>query len=184
LLTINIGTEPPALIQVSQSAGATYFIGGKINESLLTYDKDFNPRPLLATRWTVSPDGRVYRFSLREGVKWHDGEDFTAADVAFSILALKQYHPRGRATFASVELVNAVGPHEVELQLSKPAPYLLWAFASFESPIVPRHLYEGTSVAANPCNIAPVGTGPFRFVEWARGSHVRVVRNEAYWDPP
>ena len=54
-LAINIGTEPPALIQVTQSAGATYFIGGKINESLLTYDNDFNPQPLLATAAASRP---------------------------------------------------------------------------------------------------------------------------------
>jgi len=181
-LAINIGTEPPALIQVTQSAGATYFIGGKINESLLTYDNDFNPQPLLATEWAVTPDGLRYHFKLRQGVKWHDSQEFTAADVAYSILTLKQYHPRGRVTFASVDKVNAIGPYEVELELSKPAPYLLWAFASFESPILPRHLYEGTSIGENPHNIAPIGTGPFKFVEWARGSHVRVVRNDGYWD--
>ena len=181
---INIGIEPSVLLQVAYSAGAAYFIGGKMNESLLTYDKDFNPQPLLATEWTVAEDGLRYGFKLRQGVTWHDGKDFTADDVAFSILALKQYHPRGRATFANVDKVNVLGRHEVELILSKPAPYLLWAFASFESPIVPRHLYEGTDIANNPRNAAPIGTGPFKFAEWARGSHVRVVRNESYWGAP
>jgi peptide/nickel transport system substrate-binding protein len=183
-VAINIGTEPPLLLQVAQSAGATYYIGGKINEGLLTYDKDLNPQPLLATEWTVAPDGLRYRFRLREGVKWHDGRDFTAEDVAFSILTLKQYHPRGRATFASVAQANVLGPHDVELILSKPNPYLLTAFAGFESPIVPRHLYEGTNIAGNPYNAAPIGTGPFRFAEWVRGSHVRLVRNENYWGAP
>jgi peptide/nickel transport system substrate-binding protein len=183
-VAINIGTEPPLLLQVAQSAGATYYIGGKINEGLLTYDKNLNPLPLLATEWTVAPDGLRYRFKLCEGVKWHDGKDFTADDVAFSILTLKQYHPRGRATFANVEQASVLGPHEVELVLSKPAPYLLAAFAGFESPIVPKHLYEGTNVADNPHNAAPIGTGPFRFAEWARGSHVRLVRNENYWGAP
>jgi peptide/nickel transport system substrate-binding protein len=183
-VAINIGTEPPVLVLVAHSAGATYYIGGKITEGLLTYDKDLNPQPLLATEWTVSPDGLRYRFKLREGVKWHDGKDFTADDVAFSILTLKQYHPRGRATFASVQQANVLARHEVELLLSQPNPYLLTAFASFESPIVPKHLYEGTSVADNPHNTRPIGTGPFRFAEWARGSHVRLVRNENYWGSP
>lgn len=183
-VSINIGTEPPVLICIAHSAGAAYYTGGKTNESLLTYDKDFNPQPLLATEWKVAPDGLRYWFKLREGVKWHDGKDFTADDVAFSILALKQNHPRGRATFASVDKVNVLGRHEAELILSKPAPYLLTAFASFESPIVPKHLYEGTNIADNPRNAAPVGTGPFKFVEWVRGSHARFVRNEGYWDAP
>ncbi|WP_178128814.1 ABC transporter substrate-binding protein [Rhizobium rhizogenes] len=181
-VSINIGTEPPVLVLVAHSAGAAYYISGKATEGLLTYDKDFNPQPLLATEWKVRDDGLRYWFKLREGVKWHDGKDFTADDVAFSILALKENHPRGRATFAYVQQANALSPHEVELILSKPAPYLLSAFASFESPIVPKHLYEGTKIAENPHNIAPVGTGPYKFAEWVRGSHALFVRNQDYWD--
>ena len=183
-VAINIGTEPPVLVLIAHSAGAAYYIGGKTTESLLTYDNDFNPQPLLATEWTVSDDGLRYWFKLREGVKWHDGQDFSAEDVAFSILTLKENHPRGRATFASVTEANVLAPNEVELILSKPAPFLLKAFASFESPIVPKHLYEGTTIAENPNNTAPVGTGPFKFVEWVRGSHVILQRNENYWGAP
>ena len=180
-VSINIGTEPPVLVLIAHTAGAAYYISGKTNEGLLTYDENFQPQPLLATEWEVAEDGLRYAFKLREGVKWHDGKDFTAEDVAFSILALKEHHPRGRATFASVEQVNVLGSHEVELILSKPAPFLLTAFASFEAPIVPKHLYEGTNVPENPHNVAPVGTGPFTFVEWVRGSHVILKKNENYW---
>lgn len=180
-VSINIGTEPPVLVLIAHTAGAAYYISGKTTEGLLTYDENFEPQPLLATEWEVAEDGLRYAFKLREGVKWHDGKDFTAEDVAFSILALKEHHPRGRATFASVEEVNVLGPHEVELILSKPAPFLLTAFASFEAPIVPKHLYEGTNIPENPHNVAPVGTGPFTFVEWVRGSHVILKKNENYW---
>ncbi|MDB5587712.1 MAG: Extracellular solute-binding protein family 5 middle family protein 13 [Devosia sp.] len=183
-LTFNIGTEPPVLVLIAHTAGAAYNISGKVNEGLLTYDADFNPQPLLATEWKVAEDGLRYWFKLREGVKWHDGEDFTAKDVAFSIQALKDNHPRGRATYASVASINVLASHEVELILAKPAPFLLKAFASFESPIVPKHLYEGTNIPENPHNIAPVGTGPFVFKEWVRGSHAIFTRNEAYWDNP
>ena len=183
-ISINIGTEPPVLVLIAHSAGAAYYISGKATESLLTYDEDFNPQPLLATEWTVAEDGLRYWFKLREGVKWHDGEDFTAEDVAFSILALKEHHPRGRATFASVEQANVLAPNEVELILSKPAPFLLSAFASFEAPIVPKHLYEGTNIPENPHNAAPIGTGPYKFVEWVRGSHALFTRNENYWGAP
>ena len=181
-VTINIGTEPPVLVLIAHTAGAAYYTSSKTNESLLTYDEDFTPQPLLATEWKVADDGLRYWFKLREGVKWHDGTDFTAEDVAFSILALKEHHPRGRATFASVNAVNVLGTHEVELLLTKPAPFLLTAFASFEAPIVPKHLYEGTAIPENPHNYAPIGTGPFVFQEWVRGSHVIYTRNENYWD--
>lgn len=183
-VAINIGTEPPVLTLIAHTAGAANYISGKVNESLLTFDEEFQPKPLLAVEWDVADDGLRYWFKLRDGVKWHDGEAFSAEDVAFSILALKEYHPRGRATFAAVQQVNVLAPNEVELILSKPAPFLLRAFASFEAPIVPKHLYEGTDIPTNPRNAAPVGTGPFRFVEWVRGSHALFERNEDYWDAP
>ncbi len=130
-LTVNIGgAEPPVLVLAAHTAGAVVYITAKITEGLLTYDFDFTPKPLLATEWQVSEDGLRYWFKLREGVKWHDGEDFTADDVVFSILSLKEVHPRGRATYAKVTAVNALNPHEVEILLSEPAPYLISAFAS------------------------------------------------------
>lgn len=90
----------------------------------------------------MSEDGLRYWFRLRDGVKFHDGTPFTADDVKFSFETLREHHPRGRATFAPVEAINIHGPHEIELILTCPAPYLLKALASFESPIVPKHLYE------------------------------------------
>ena len=107
---------------------------------------------------------------------------FTSADVAFSIQTLKQYHPRGRATFANVEGVRTPDANTAIVVLSKPAPYLLTALAGTESPIVPKHLYEGTDVATNKANSAPIGTGPFVFKEWVRGSHITLERNPNYWD--
>ncbi|AGT10814.1 ABC transporter substrate-binding protein [Paracoccus aminophilus] len=181
-LTMNIGTEPPVLLLLAHTAGAATYISGKTTEGLLTYDFDFTPKPLLATEWTVSPDGLRYWFRLREGVKFHDGTPFTAEDVKFSIETLKEHHPRGRATYAHVTAVNVLGPHEIELLLDQPAPYLLTALASFESPIVPKHIYEGKPILENPNNSAPIGTGPFLFKEWVRGSHVLFVRNPDYWD--
>jgi peptide/nickel transport system substrate-binding protein len=69
-------------------------------------------------------------------------------------------------------------------QLSKPAPYLIYALAASESPIVPAHLYDSGDPLNNPHNIAPIGTGPFRFKSWDRGSNAVFVRNPDYWDAP
>lgn len=70
------------------------------------------------------------------------------------------------------------------VELSQPAPYLLSAFSANEAPIVPKHLYEGTDIRSNPHNTAPVGTGPYVFKEWVRGSHIIYERNPEYWDQP
>jgi peptide/nickel transport system substrate-binding protein len=166
-ISINVGSEPTALLSATNT-GSAISIGPKIVEGLLTYDLDFTPRPQLATEWSVSDDGLTYTFKLREGVKWHDGEDFDADDVVFSILALKQVHPRGRGTLANVTEVKALGSHEVQVTLSDPAPYLLKALAALESPILPQHIFDGTDIPANPALNAPIGTGPFVFKEWIR----------------
>lgn len=176
--------EPASILPLTTTAGTNAELGPKIVEGLLTYDYDLNPQPLLATAWKVSDDGLRYTFSLREGVKWHDGKDFTSADVAFSVLTLKQVHPRGRAIFANVSEVQTPDAHTAIIVLSKPAPYLITALAGTESPIVPKHLYEGTDITANPHNSAPVGTGPFVFKEWVKGSHAVFERNPNYWDKP
>ena len=179
-----VSPEPASIVPLTTTAGGNCEIGPKIVEGLLTYDPKLNPKPLLATAWSVSKDGLQYRFELRKGVKWHDGKAFTSADVAFSIQTLKQYHPRGRGTFANVTAVKTPDAHTAILVLSKPAPYLLTALAATESPIVPKHLYEGTDILTNPHNSAPVGTGPFGDKGWVRGSHIALERNPEYWDRP
>ena len=158
-LTWLVTPEPASIVPLTTTAGGNAEIGPKVVEGLLTYDKDLNPQPLLATAWSVSKDGLQYRFNLRHGVKWHDGKPFTSADVAFSILTLKQVHPRGRSTFANVTDVKTPDPYTAIIELSKPAPFLLTALSGSESPIVPKHLYEGTDIGSNPYNSAPVGTG-------------------------
>lgn len=183
-LRMHIAIEPPILVNLTHTAGATVYIAGKVTEGLLTYDLDLNPKPQLATAWTVSDDGLEYTFSLREGVKWHDGQDFTADDVVFSLQTLKASNPRGRATFANVASVTAINPHLVQLKLSKPAPYLLKALAACESPIVAKHVYGDARPETHANATAPIGTGPFVFKEWVRGSHVILERNPNYWDAP
>lgn len=183
-LNLLVEPEPPTLSTIAHTAGSSLKVSAKVLEGLLAYDEDLNPLPQLATAWSVSPDGLQYRFTLRRGVTWHDGTDFTSADVATSILLMKEHHPRGRGTFSSVTAVQTPDPFTAVIVLSKPAPYLLYALAGSESPIVPRHIYEGTDPATNPASNAPVGTGPYVFKEWVRGSHVVYERNPRYWDAP
>jgi len=183
-LTVVISAEPPSLVSIATTAFNTVLVSAKVTEGLLTYDFDLNPKPQLATDWSVSPDGLKYTFKLRTGVKWHDGKDFTADDVAFSIKTLKDIHPRGRNTFGNLVDVETPDPHTVVLVLSKPAPYLISALAASETPIVPKHVYDGSKPDQNPANAAPIGTGPYVFKEWQRGSAVIYERNPNYWDQP
>jgi peptide/nickel transport system substrate-binding protein len=184
VLRFVVNPEPSTLVCVDNSFGAAQKIGPKVNEGLLSYDFTLRPQPQLATAWSISGDGLRYTFTLRPNVFWHDGKPFTADDVKFSILTLKRTHPRGRGTFSGVTDVKTSDALTAVIELSRPAPYLITALAACESPIVPRHIYEGTDVTANPNGEHPIGTGPFLFREWVKGSHVILDRNPNYWDKP
>ncbi|SMO86809.1 ABC transporter substrate-binding protein [Paracoccus laeviglucosivorans] len=173
--------EPSQLVAINTSAGGAQFVGSKLFDGLLTYDYDLTPRPSLAREWSVSPDGLEYVFQLEHGAKFHDGQPLTSADVAFSILRLKDAHPRGRITFAHVAGVDSADPHVVRIRLDKPAPALLSALAASESPIVPKHIYEALDPAQNPTREQLLGSGPFVLKEWVPGSHIRLERNADYW---
>ncbi|OLL30979.1 ABC transporter substrate-binding protein [Burkholderia sp. SRS-W-2-2016] len=181
-LNFVVTPEPTALVDLATTATNVLKVSPKVVEGLLDYDFKFQPKPSLATSWEIGDDSRKYVFHLRHGVKWHDGQPFTSADVAYSLQTLRQVHPRAKTTFANVTGIATPDPYTVVITLSKPAPYLIKAFSSSETPIVPKHLYEGTDPLTNPVNNAPIGTGPFRFVKWVRGSYIEYTRNDDYWD--
>lgn len=173
--------EPTTLVPLSDSNTRTRAISTKILEGLVNFDSEFKPRPVLAETWQVSADGLRYTFNLRKGVKWHDGKNFTSADVKFSLLAFKKVGPRGRITFANLSDVETPDPHTAIAVLAKPSPYLLRALTGGETPILPAHRYQSENYAESPNGNAPVGTGPFVFEEWKRGSYVKLKRNPTYW---
>ncbi len=181
-LVMTLHPEPPMLVSALTAALPTYVVSPKIIEGLVTYDFDFNLKPALATSWKVSADGKEIAFNLRRGVKWHDGKDFTASDVVFSVNVLKERHPRGRTTYANVTAIETPDSHTVVLKLSKPAPYMMNALAAPETPIIPEHIFGAGDITTNPANNAPVGTGPFKFVKWNKGDSIIVERNPDYWD--
>lgn len=184
-VTIMLTQEPPQLISAFNTTLPNGVVGTKVMEGLLAYDEKMQPKPNLATSWSVSDDGLEYTFKLRPNVSWHDGKPFTSADVAYSAMNVwKALHPRGRTVFSSLTAVNTPDPLTAVFKLSKSSPVLLSALHSYESQILPKHLYEGTDVTSNPWNLKPVGTGPFVFKEWRRGQYIMLERNPNYWDKP
>ncbi|MEK6346264.1 MAG: ABC transporter substrate-binding protein [Burkholderia sp.] len=182
-LNFVVTPEPTALVDFATTAVNVLKVSPKVVEGLLDYDFAFNPKPLLAASWSIEDGGKRYVFHLRQGVKWHDGQPFTSADVAFSLELLRKYHPRAKSTFANVASVATPDAATVVLTLSKPTPYLIKAFSATETPILPKHLYDTGDPLNNPANNAPVGTGPFRFVKWVRGNYIEYARNPDYWQP-
>lgn len=183
-LTFALSPEPPFVLTSINTTLQMGMVGSKMMESLLKLDTELKPQPLLAQSWEISPDGKSYSFKLRPGVKWHDGKDFTSADVKFTVMeVLKKLHPRGRSAFAKVIDVETPDPLTAIIKLSEPAPPMLTALASsYESPMTPKHIFEGTDIAANPAVSKPIGTGPFMFKEWQKGSFILLEKNPNYWD--
>ncbi|MGQ4274656.1 ABC transporter substrate-binding protein [Terrihabitans sp. B22-R8] len=182
LITV-IQPEPTSLNSVVNNNYANGSVSANVYDGLLRYDDAMAPQPALAERWEVAPDGKSITFHLRQGVKWHDGANFTSADVRFSALELwKKVHARGRVTFASLEDVETPDDHTAIFRLKAPAPVILSALNAAESQVLPKHLYENTEILQNPRNNNPVGTGPYIFKEWKKGQYVTLERNPNYWD--
>ena len=139
--------------------------------------------PDLATEWRWSEDGKELTFQLRRGVAWHDGKPFTAADVKCTWDRLRgvdpdrfRLNPR-KAWYRNVEEITTNGDYEVTFLLKRPQPYLVALLASGQSPVYPCH------VTTAEMRRHPIGTGPFKFVEFKPNEHIKVVRNPDYWKP-
>jgi peptide/nickel transport system substrate-binding protein len=182
-LVVSQFPEPTVLTNALTTDGTIYTVTSKLFDGLLSYDNQRQPVPRLATDWHVSADGLVYTFNLRAAVTWHDGQPFSADDVAFSLQNIwRTFNSRGITTFAPVSKVETPTPLQVVITLSTPAPYLLSALSSTDAQVLPKHLYATGNPLTNPYNIKPIGTGPFKFERWDRGVSINLVKNEQYWD--
>jgi peptide/nickel transport system substrate-binding protein len=139
--------------------------------------------PDLAESWTWNADQTAITFKLRSGVKWHDGRPFTAKDVQCT-MALIQGTAKDRMRkspragwYKNVEAVVVEGDHQVTFRLTRPQPALLALLASGYSPIYPCHVTPA-EMRRN-----PIGTGPFKFVEFKVNESIRLTRNPDYWKP-
>lgn len=179
---IHMPSEQRILNPALRASTGVYNITGKIVEPLI--DKSYDGyEPVLATDWSSSEDGREITFKLREDVRWHDGEPFTCDDVAFTAMTMwKELLNYSSTLQQNLEAVDCPDPHTAVFRYSKPMPMdlMLAAMPDLGHPM-PKHLYEGTDILENPYNTAPVGTGPFKFVEYQRGQYVMAERNEDYW---
>jgi peptide/nickel transport system substrate-binding protein len=139
--------------------------------------------PDLATSWSWNEDGTELTFKLRQGVKWHDGKPFTAADVkcTWDLLMEKgpeklRYNPR-KSSYDNLAAVTPNGDYEVTFQLKRPQPAFPMLLAGGFSAIFPCH------VSASQMRQHPIGTGPFKFVEYKPNEDIKVTRNPDYWKP-
>lgn len=183
ILTVHFATEQRILNPSLQASTGVYIVGGKIQEPLVDLDAAGNPAPVLAESWESTPDGRAITFKLRQGVTWHDGRPFTSADVQFTAMEMwKKILNYGTALQQFLTAVETPDAHTAVFRYERPMPLglLLRALPDLGY-ISPRHIYEGTDIRQNPANTAPIGTGPFRFVQYERGQFIIAERNPNYW---
>ncbi|MBX3069121.1 MAG: hypothetical protein KF883_01335 [Thermomicrobiales bacterium] len=151
-------------------------------ESLTGYDSNLNIVPALAESWET-PDDLTYIFHLRQGVKFHDGSDFTAEDVKYTFdFVIDQDGPAGwRVNFSQVESVEIIDSHTVQFNNNSPFPGLLGAMAILRSSMVVKQgAFETPEVLATSIN----GTGPYKLVEYVPKDYILYQRNPDYWGNP
>ncbi len=176
------GGEPQALFVPAGGGSSPLFTSTKMLEPLVRLEGDMTFSPVLAESVTPATDFLSYTLKLRRGVKWHDGRDFSAEDVKFS--AMEYWKPIALGV-ALKGLVSAdvVDPHTVTMRLTSPISEFAFKSILSNALVLPRHVYAGKDIITNPANNNLVGTGPFKLRAWTRGSHLELVRNEAYWNP-
>jgi len=180
-LIVGAGGDPASLNLAASFSTIDTLAAANIYNMLVVSDSELAPQPDLAESWKISEDGLTYTFNLVKNATWHDGKPFTSADVKYSLAeVLGKLHPRGAVVLKAVDSIETPGPHTVVLKLKYPYDPLM-KFLGNEGFIIAKHLYEGTDILKNPYNAKPVGTGPFVFKEWKRGSHITLERNPHYF---
>src|ERR1700751_2191348 len=189
VLKISHFDSPASMSLLEESTAAALRPVMGVFNNLVLYDQHVmqnNMRsivPELATGWSSNEEGTELTFPLRRGVKWHDGKPFTAQDVkcTWDLLSGKaseklRINPR-KSWYSNVEEVTTNGDFEVTFRLKRPQPALLALIASGWAPTYPCH------VSPRDMRSRPIGTGPFKFVEFKPNEVIRVARNPDYWKP-
>ncbi len=187
LVVIHWG-DPKSFNPDSQVDDALAAIAGQIFNRLVALDAEYNVVPDLAESWEVAPNGSVFIFHLRKDVKWHDGVPFTAKDVKYTFESIKKYKGIAYSLLKMDKLVSIETPDDytVVFRYSEPFPPFLGFLAWYGTYILPEHIYNKTEyqdwMDPNiPALTHPVGTGPFKFVEYVKGSHVVLEANPDYF---
>lgn len=147
-----------------------------IFEGLVAMGEDYEAKPSIASKWEVTPDAKTFTFTLRQGVKFHNGKVLTSADVLASYQRYQQVSPN-RSQLANVESFSAPDPHTFVIKLKEPNSVFVEVL---KTPTYPFSILPAEQKDKPPREIDIIGTGPFRLGEWVRDGHLIMRRNDDY----
>lgn len=180
-LSIGISTDNSAMDPHFHALTPNIMVTSHMFQALVDFDPNQKPIPGLATGWKVV-DPLTWEFQLRKGVKWHDGSEFTAEDVKFSIERVPNV-PNSPASFSvytkQIKEIVVKDPHTILFKTETPYPLMPTDLASIM--IVSKKNGTGATTEDYNSGKATIGTGPYKFVEWKRGDRVILAKNPDYW---
>ena len=181
VLVIGTTQKPRHLNAAVQSGIATMFPAAQLFASPLRMDAQWKPQPYLAEKWELSSDNRSVALTLRKDAVFHDGKPITSEDLKFSIETIRDHHPF-KSMYAPVNAVTISDAQTAVVRLAEPHPTLLLAMSTSLTPIIPKHVFgDGTDPKVHPRNGSPVGSGPFKLVEFKPGEHIVMERFDRFF---
>jgi peptide/nickel transport system substrate-binding protein len=178
------GVDPTTLDMMNQQEQPASNVGAQMFESLLERDQNLKLYPALAAEMPRLVAPTTWEFKLRKGVKFHNGEEFNADSVKFSLerLVNPANKLRGSSSFAPIDRVEIVDPYTVKIHTKKPWPVFLSHIALRQAAMYPPKEHAGKDTAAISRN--PIGTGPYKFVRWAKDEEIVMEAFPGYWGGP
>ncbi len=173
--TLRVAMQPIVNIDpIAISSDSEVLVANHVYDYLVDIDPQSNPVPRLATAWAISEDGKTYTFTLAEGVTWHDGSNFNAADVVWTFDRLRNTEGTPTAElYANITAIVATGDLEVTFTLAEPNPFFIYDLSDNHALV----LKQGTEDADANFN----GTGPFKVVSYTPEDRIIMEANESYF---
>ncbi len=175
------GADPDSLDPANTDSNPGEAIGRMMNNFLVRFDANLKLKPDLATSWTQSKDGLTWTFKLRKGVKFHDGTPFNAEAVRYNFERFLGPEKPLKASLHTpiIKSVDVVDESTVRFNLKVPFAFFLNNLAHSATAIVSPAAHQKWG---KDLTLHPVGTGPFKFVDWVRGDHITLARNDDYFE--